>query len=62
MKAKKIWIAEHPTQPGNREVELNEPRKSGTFISSCYHSEDGEWVKWQEYVCIPVESLWRVRR
>lgn len=55
LKAKKIWIDEHPEQPGNREVEFDEPRESGTYIDSCYHNQDGAYVEWQEYVCIPVE-------
>lgn len=56
MKAKKIWMAQHPTQPCNFEVCTTEPNDSGTYISSTMHNEDGEYVQWKEYVLIEVES------
>ena len=57
IKAKKMWIAEHPTQPGNREVKFDEPVDDYTYIESNLFDEDGacEYVEWVEYVCIPVE-------
>jgi len=51
----KLWIAEHPTQPDNREYRLTQPGEDGIFIDSYFHSEDGEWCQWKEYIVIPIE-------
>lgn len=53
----KMWIAKHPTQPGNHEIVFTEPNDDSTFLESERHSEEGAWVQWKEYVCIPIEGL-----
>jgi len=56
MKAKKIWIATHNTQPYNREVSFDEPHTSDTLIYSDTHDEDDTWSKWKEYLLIELET------
>lgn len=55
-KAKKIWIAEHPDEPGNQEVSFTEPHESGTYLHTDFHSGEGTHVEWKEFIMIEVES------
>ena len=56
MKAIKMWVAEHSSQPDNREVVFIEPRESDYYVESERESQEGEWVEWKEYCCIPIDN------
>ena len=56
MKAKKIWIAQHPDQPDNVEFTMTEPNSGSTYLFSNTHDGDDIYVEWKEYICIEVES------
>lgn len=55
MKARKVWIAEHPDEPGNREVSFDEPRESSTHLYTGLHSGEDQYVEWKEFILIEVE-------
>ena len=56
MKARKIWVAEHKDEPGNREVSFSEPRDQYVYIPSRNISGSDDYAEWVEYVIIPVEA------
>ena len=56
MKGKKIWIAIHPSEPTNFEVEMTEPMNSGVYITSENLSGHDAWVEWQAHIEFEVES------
>lgn len=56
VKAKLIWIAQHPDEPSNCEVSLDEPNDSRTWLHSNFISGEDVWVEWQPYVIIPLEE------
>lgn len=51
MKAKKIWIAQHPEDPKAVDIQLEEPDYSGALLGDA-----DEWVEYKEYILIEVES------
>lgn len=56
MKAKKIWIAQHPDEVGNVEVRMTEPNDSGAYLYSGMESGNDLYVEWIEYVIFEVEQ------
>lgn len=56
MKAKKIWIAQHPDQLSNFEVMLTCPNDSGVYLYSNTRDGEDQFVEWKECVIIEVES------
>lgn len=57
MKAKKIWIAEHPNEPFNREVSFNS-NSAGEYvhIDPTMHGNESAYVEYVEHIAIPIES------
>lgn len=53
----KIWIAVHPDEPSNKDVQFIEPSEKGTFIDSERIDGNGEYVEYVEYVCLPIGTL-----
>jgi hypothetical protein len=56
MKAKKMWLAQHPTQSDNIEVRFTEPPEECIFLDSYLHTEEPEYVKYKEYIIIEIEE------
>lgn len=56
MKAKKMWLAQHPTQSDNIEVSFTEPPEKFIFIDSYLHTEESEYVTYKEYLIIEIEE------
>tara|TARA_R110000744_G_scaffold379382_2_gene497252 strand:+ start:996 stop:1175 length:180 start_codon:yes stop_codon:yes gene_type:complete len=58
MKAKKIWIATHPTQLENVEVRTTEPSYTDkeVYIDSYLHTEEGSYCEFKEYILIEVDA------
>lgn len=58
MKAKKIWIAQHPHNDKLDEVEFSFTDKSGegVYIDTCNPDVRDEYVMYKEYIIIEVES------
>lgn len=55
MKAKKIWVVQHPEEPDNFEVSFGNKEGQGEYM----YYEDGRdygWVDYKEYVLIEVEE------
>ena len=55
MKAKRIWIAQHPDEPENRDIKFHEPCDDGEYL--CSQMADGRnlYVKYKEYLLIELE-------
>jgi hypothetical protein len=56
MKAKKIWIAQHPDQSDNFKVSMTEPNDGSEYLYSSTHEGEDIYVEWKEYICFEVES------
>lgn len=55
MKAKKMWVAEHPEQPGNFEIVFSDPCEETAYVDG-EAGFDGMPAKWVEYVIIPIDE------
>lgn len=56
MKAKKIWIAQHPDEPDNCEITVSDPRESHVYIHTGLHTGEDRYVEWKEYIAFEIES------
>lgn len=56
MKAKRVWIRQHPAEPSNVEVTLTRPDDEYDMMQSMFESGEPAFVHWKEWVAIPVED------
>jgi hypothetical protein len=52
IKAKKIWIATHPSEPDNYKVKFTEPRGEGDYLYANQAEHEDTWVEFKEYALI----------
>lgn len=56
MKAKMIWIAEHPQDSTCVDVEVEDPRGCGVHLDPYVDDLAEEYVPYKKYVCIEIED------
>ena len=56
LKCKKVWIAEHPNEQGNREISFDDKSGERVYIDTGFHSGESVYVEYVEHILIPIES------
>ena len=52
MKAKKIWIAQHPNDPETREMSFEDKTGESHSFAPSYYAKDGEYGNYKLHVII----------
>lgn len=56
MKAKMIWIAQHPQESTCRDIQLEDPYEHSVHLDPYVDGVVGQYVPYKKYVCIEIED------
>lgn len=57
MKAKRIWIAQHPQESDNCEISFYKPAEDSIMVYANLSSNKDEYVEYKEYLFIEIEEV-----